>query len=112
MRKNKDLKWFAFREDFNSNTLVYINVLGKSFADELLKRIKKYKIVDYNSLKENIAGMLRYNYWGKAEHEVVVHSLIHRPDKDKEFKIDVWYQLEPNLDRIVEYIMKDLQIEF
>ena len=27
-------------------------------------------------------------------------------------KIDIWYQLEPNLDRIVEYIIRELDIKF
>ena len=111
-RKNKDLKWYAFREEFNSNRLEYTNVLGVSFAEELLKRIKSEKIDNYDKLKDLVSRMLRYRFWSKAEHEVIVRSLIHRPDRDSETKIDIWYQLEPNIDRIIEYIMKELQIEF
>ena len=27
-------------------------------------------------------------------------------------KIDVWYQLEPNLDRICEYVIRELKLDF
>ena len=111
-RKNNKLEWYAFREDFNKNELERVNVLGIDFAKELLKRIKQDKISSYNELKELIKRMLMYRYWSKAEHEVLVTSLHHRPDRDNVFKIDVWYQLEKNLDRITEYVMKELQIDF
>ena len=111
-RKNKDVKWYAFREEFNSNRHEHVNVLCGDFVDDLLNRIKKNEIVNYEQLKENVKRMLMYRYWSKAEHEVVVRSLFYREDRDNETKIDVWYQLEPNLDRICEYIIRELSIEF
>lgn len=111
-RKNKKLEWYAFREDFNKNELERFNVLGEWFAEDLLKRIKSDKIDNYEMLRDRIGSMLRYYYWSKSECEVLVTSLHHRPDRDNVFKIDVWYQLEKNLDRITEYVMKELQIEF
>lgn len=111
-RKNKNLEWYAFREDFNRNELERFNALGNWFAEEILKRIKRDKIDSYETLKDGISSILRYTYWSKSEHEVLVTSLHHRPDRDKVFKIDVWYQLEKNLDRITEYVMKELNISF
>jgi len=111
-KKNKKLEWYAFREDFNSNKLERVNVLGEWFVNDLFKRIKRDKIDNYEKLKEGIKSILMYYYWSKAEHEVLVTSLHHRPDKDEVFKIDIWYQLEPNLDRITEYVIKELDIEF
>ena len=111
-KKNKKLEWYAFREDFNKNELVRFNVLGEWFAEELLKRIKSDKINSYEELRDRIGSMLRYYYKSRAEHEVIVTSLFYKPDRDKEFKIDVWYQLEKNLDRITEYVMRELKIEF
>ena len=111
-KKNKKLEWYAFREDFNKNELVRFNVLGEWFAEDLLKRIKSDKINSYEELRDRIGSILRYYYKSRAEHEVIVTSLFHKPDRDKEFKIDVWYQLEKNLDRITEYVMRELKIEF
>lgn len=111
-RKNKNLEWYAFREDFNRNELERFNVLGTWFAEDILKRIKRDKIDSYDKLKNEIRSELMYHYWSKAEHEVIVRGLHYREDRDNEFKIDVWYQLEKNLDRITEYVMKELNIEF
>lgn len=106
MKKNKKLEWYAFMEDFNSNELVYTNVLWSLDT----ARIKKMKT--YDDIKHSIESHLKYRFWSRAEYEVVVRSLIHRPDRDREFKIDVWYQLKPNLDRITEYVIRELNIKF
>ena len=71
-RKNKDLKWYAFRYDWNKQGLEVINVLGVSFAEDLLKRIKRDKISTYEELKEGIKRELMYIYWSRAEYEVLV----------------------------------------
>ena len=52
-----------------------------------------------------------YYYWSKAEHETVIGGLSAKEDNDFE-KHDIWWQLEPNLDRICEYIINTMQIEF
>ena len=44
-------------------------------------------------------------YMSRAEYEILVSGLF---DKDDAEKIDVWYQLEMNIDAIVEYIIGNL----
>ena len=44
-----------------------------------------------------------YRYWSKCEHEIIISGLSARALEDAE-KIDVWKQLEINLDNIVEYV--------
>lgn len=105
MNKNKKLEWYAFMEDFNSNELVYTNVLWS--LD--INKIKKMKT--YNEIKTELKRFLMYRFWSKAEYEVIVRGLCYRPDRDNEFKIDIWYQLEPNLDRITEYVIRELNIK-
>ena len=47
-------------------------------------------------------------YWSKSEWEILVSDLhLHTP-KHKIEKIDIYYQLEPNLDRITEYMINNL----
>jgi hypothetical protein len=51
----------------------------------------------------------------KAEYEVLVTDLFPRDYEDfcnRAIKIDIWYQLEPNIDKIVKYIMEELRLEF
>ena len=113
MRKNKNLEWYAFEYDWNKKDIIRINVLNSGFVEDLVKRIKRDKITTYNKLKEAIKRELMYHYWCKAEHEIMVYDLFPKAkDLEKGIKIDVWYQLEPNLDRIVEYVIKELELEF
>lgn len=113
MRK-VDLKWYAVMHDFNKNELTYTNVLGERFSEEILKRIKSkkdyFRIYDYESLKEQVRQYLMYHYWSKSEYEVLVTGLHSKMDENDIHKIDIWYQLEPNLDRICEYIINEMQL--
>ena len=108
--KKVDLVWYAFREDFNSHNLERFNVLY-GMADEFKKRIKREKITTYAGFKELVRVMLMSRYWSRAEHEVLVSGLFTRDEDKYVFKIDVWYQLELNLDRIVEYIVRELKLD-
>lgn len=113
-RRNKNLEWYAFEYDWNNKQLVRTNVLGERFVEDILKRIKRDKITTYEALKEGIERELMYYYWSKAEHEVMVTDLFPRNYEEFEeqaVKIDIWYQLEPNLDRICEYVIRELLIE-
>lgn len=109
MKRNKDLKYYAIEEDFNSGKIVKVNVL-KYKADEILERVKREKISDRETFKENISSLLRYYYRYRAEHEVIVSSLIEGHGTPE--KIDIWTQLEPNIDIITDYIIKELKLDF
>ena len=113
MVRNKNLIWYAFMQEPNSSNLYYINVLGTDFAEDILKRLKSKNknihISSYTDLKEVVKAELMSKYWSRCEYEILVTNWI---GKEMEQKIDVWFQLEPNLDRIVDYIMQQLRIEF
>ena len=47
-------------------------------------------------------------YWSRAEYEIMVSGLF---DTDKPEKIDVWYQIEMNLDNIAEYLITKLKLD-
>jgi hypothetical protein len=44
-----------------------------------------------------------YRYWCKCEFEVIIGGLFSKTIDELD-KIDVWYQIEPNLDTIVDYL--------
>lgn len=114
--KNINLTWYAFYMDFNSNKLKHTNVLGDRFLLELHKKVYKKEIYDYSSLKEFTKRYLMYYFWSKSECEVGVCSLstlyTENYSNDKFYKIDIWYQLEPNLDRIVDYINNEINMNY
>ena len=113
--KNANLEWYAFRYDWNSHKLVFINVLY-GMEEEIAKKIRKgnketYKpVTNYDTFKDYIKCELMYHYWSKAEHETMIGDLFCKEDELE--KHDIWWQLEPNLDRICEYIINTMQIKF
>lgn len=100
--KNIDLKWHVLHYDFNTDEIVSYNVLY-GFNDVINKNVKNKTIHDRASLKEFLISEFRYHYWCRSEHEILVSGL-HSKDLKNTKKIDVYYQLEMNLDRIVDYI--------
>lgn len=101
-KKNK-LEWNVLSYDFNTDKIVNCNIFGESFLTEL----KVAKPKTYLELKEFIKKWARYYYWSRTEHEMMVGGLF----KNCKFeKIDIFRQIEMNLDRITEYVNKELRI--
>ena len=114
--KNVKLEWYAFRYDTNSKKLVFTNVLNgyeKAIARKVRAGVKdKWQpVYNYKTFKEFIKAELMYRYWCRAEHETLIGGLFHYEEDELE-KHDIWWQLEPNLDRICEYIIREMRIEF
>lgn len=103
----KKLEWYAFDEACSDGTgigkLEYINVIRERHIESIKKLIKKN--ASYEEIKADLRSWFIHDYWGKSEYEVIVSNCA---GPKLEEKIDIWYQLEPNLDRITEYIIKEL----
>lgn len=109
--KNVKLEWNVLMWDSNNKKVVNYNVLKQELIEELHKKIvKKKTITNYNELKESIRSWCMYYYRSKCEREILVSGW---PAEDDEFeKIDAWRQIEMNLDRMCEYIIRELKIDF
>lgn len=110
--KNVNLEWNVLLWDCNKKKVINYNVLN----DELIKRlhkdiVTKKTIKTYNQLKENIKRWFMYHYWSKCEFEIVVGDWP-TCELDTLEKIDAYRQIEMNLDRITEYLIKELNIKF
>lgn len=117
MKTDVKLEWYAFRYDWNSHKLVFTNVLcnmEKEIAEKLKKGAKDNwrPVTDYTSFREWLKSDFMYHYWSKSEHEVIIADLFDNKDDSKWEKHDIWWQLEPNLDRICEYIINKMEIQF
>ena len=109
-RKNVKLEWYVIEYDFNRNEIYYENVFMDRIVEELIKELVKKHITNYEELKDKLTREFRYYYMSKAEHELIVGDLFAK-DADDFYKIDVWYQLEPNMDRICEYVIRELKLD-
>lgn len=102
--QDKKLEWNVLAYNFNTNEIINYNIFGGHFFTELKHENPK----TYIELKEFIKKWARYYYWSRAEHEILVGGLF----KNCRFeKIDIFRQIEMNLDRITEYVNKELKIE-
>lgn len=108
--KNVDLKWYVLHYDFNKDEITNYNVLY-GFAEIIGKNVKNKKIYDRDSLKEFLINEFRYHYWCRSEHEILVSGL-HSKSSENVKKIDVYHQLEMNLDRIVDYINTTCDLKY
>ena len=109
--KNVKLEWNVLMADSNKKIVNY-NVLDNELVERLHKEIvKKKTITNYEQLKENVKRWCMYYYWSKCECEIIVGDMFAEYPDEYE-KIDAWRQIEMNLDRMCEYIMRTLRIDF
>ena len=107
--KKVDLKWNVLIHDFNGDKIVSYNVLNNDYLiDSLKKAIKKEEVVSYGDVKEFLSRKFKAQYWSRAEYEILVSGLFDRSEAEK---IDVWYQLEMNIDNITEYVITKLNLK-
>lgn len=99
--KKSNLEWYVLRYDFNEKRVVNYNVMS-GIAELVGKKVRSGAIHDKKTLKEFLKREFMHDYWCRAEHEMLICELncvIAHSEK-----IDIWRQLEMNLDRIVEYV--------
>ena len=107
--KNKKLVWNVLLHDFNSDKIITYNVFDDEFKENLYKEYRKKKINNKLELKEYIKSKMMYRYWSRSEYEIAVGG-IHSKHPENFEKIDAYYQLEMNLDHIVDYINDYLEM--
>lgn len=115
--KNIKLEWNVIHYDFNSKKAIIYNVFPDNYAEKLVKAIRSKSNSSYRSIKnrDDLKTWLKrefmYHYWSKCEAEMVIGPWPYKSDDDLQ-KIDIWMQLEPNLDIITDYVINKMQIDF
>lgn len=106
------LDWKVLRYDFNNHKINNYNIFGTSdsYEKQLKKARRKKEFTNYEELKEYLRKDFLYHFWSKSECEILVGSLSSNLNELE--KIDIYRQLEMNLDRITEYIIKELKFRF
>lgn len=91
--------------DINSDKLVKYDVLP--YFRECYDDCRK---VDRPSTREQWEEFVQrrgmYMYWSRCQYEIIVSSWP-PGKKDNSIKIDVWYQIENNIDLIVDILMSE-----
>lgn len=102
------LKWYVLKENSATRKVEPYNVLAN--WDDTLKKLRK-KCKTKDEFKALLKREFMYYYWSKAECEILVCGLFNNSEEHIQ-KIDIWSQLEPNLDIITDYIISTLKFRF
>lgn len=108
--KRSNLEWYALRYDFNSKKIVNFNVMT-GIAELIGKKVRSGIIHNKETLREFLKREFMHEYWSRREYEILMGDLDAVVFTDAE-KVDVWRQLEMNLDQIVEYVNIKCDLKF
>lgn len=93
------MKYYVLRYNINTRKLEYYNIFDNI---KLLKGIEKIKsIKSHKDFIEELDSLLKYCFMSKAEYEILAQDIFEKQEKQK---IDVYYQLKPNIDIIANII--------
>lgn len=107
--KNKKLEWFALIYDFNRHDIRPYNIFSDKFKEDLYKEYRAKKLTTKVELKDKIVRYCKYYFWSRSEYEIAMGGLYSKHPEEYH-KIDVWFQLEPNINHIVDYVNTYLEI--
>ena len=105
--KKSNLRWYVLQWDYNQNKVINVNILD-GLVEDLTKEVRSGRVHNKSILKEYLKTYFIYYYHSKAECEFIVSDLCSRNHE----KIDMWKQIESNLDNIVEYINIKCDLKF
>lgn len=92
------MEWNVFYVNMNSRKLESYNVLAG--REDFMKKLRK-KFPDRNDFAKELRSEMMYHYWSRCEWETVISPW--SCEEGKEWKVDVFWQLELNWDRFVDY---------
>ena len=107
----KKLEWYALNYDFNKKKLYNLNIFNNIRFSESVKRdIYEYQMNNftYDEFKESIRIGLMSAFWSKREYELFIGDAFDT-NIDNYEKIDVYSQVLPNLDILVDYILSNIE---
>lgn len=101
--KIKNLHWYFIGRDINRKEIIHQDLFDSISFCEDVSEIIRNKGLTRKEFKAKVRSALLYTFWSRCEYEVIVSDLF---DKD-ETKIDAFWQVEPNLDVLVDYIINN-----
>lgn len=104
-KKFAKLEWNVLLHNINEHKFKTYNVLREDLLDDILKLIKTP--YTYYMLEKVVNSWAIYHYGHRAEYEIVISDLL----GFDEAKIDAYMQIQMNLKRLTEYLIKELELE-
>lgn len=97
------MEWYVYRHDTNKGVIYEYNALQPIIIEEIRERMEITTTL--SDFKELLEKVLRYYYWSKCEHEIIIKEWTGKPS---EVKIDVFDQLKLNWEVFCLYVWNSL----
>ena len=105
--KNVNLEWYVLRWDNNTKQVINYNILQWR-KEDIDNEVRLKHIYNKSILREYLKTTFMHDYWSRSECEMLIGGLF----GDECEKIDIWRQIEPNLNNIVDYINTKMNLNF
>ena len=116
-KKNIDLEYYVFNLD-HDDRLYRANILNQDLIDRIYKDVKSGRVKTFEELRHELHCHFLM-YWSRIQFEYMVSgvfqnmkSLMQRENRNYPVgkKVDVFYQIEKNLNIITEYIIRKMEL--
>lgn len=111
MKKKIKLEYYVIITDFNTKKVMEYNIFYDGLVSKIYNYVKKKYIESHEDLKKFLEIDFISNYYARAEYEILVGGLFDEFPMDYT-KIDIWYQIKPNLEIITRYVEEKMQIKY
>ena len=95
------LKWNTIRYD--NGKIEYFNIFKNILFKEAIEEIFRTPEQSREEIEEKVKRKAQWQFWSRCEYEVII-SEWPPSSKDKNYKLDVFEQLEANWERFMDYI--------
>lgn len=103
MKKRTMKHFYVMTIDFNTDEIEQYDVIPH-LVEEYGKLRKKDIPQTEQAFREFIRKEAQYQWWSRAEYEIIVSPLIEKRDGSPHHKIDVFYQIEMNLNIVCQLV--------
>ena len=102
---NKDLCWYVFNYDWNTNEVIIYDVCHILRFDHCKKELLAV-IKNRDKFEERLKQLCKYYFWSRREYEISIGDAF-ETDCSRLEKFDIWDQLELNWTQFVNYIFNN-----
>ena len=104
--KRKIEPYYVITWNFNKDQIERYNIMD--YLINCYKETKKRKLdipKTFEEYKNFILKKSKYQFWSRCEYECIIHCW---PVKKNEYKLDVYEQIEMNIDIITKHFMNQI----
>ena len=98
------MNWCVLIE--NNGKLCTYNIFNNHYFREGVQKLFTIPELTYDEMSGELDALARWQFWARTEYEIVVYGWP-TASYEKGHKIDVFYQLELNWERFVDYVYSE-----